>query len=835
MAAAVPASAIAAPTSGQDFHLPSQPLGEALLAIGKATNTEILFRPQDVEGVTAPAIDGHYSVEQAVRSAIGNAGLTPEIKDGSIFIRGRSTISGTDPQQTTDIVVTGTRIQGGSVASPVIQLSQQRMRDEGLQSLSDVLRSIPQNFAGGQMPGIGLNASGSSDETGGASLNLRGIGADATLTLLDGHRLPYSGDSQAIDISSIPFLAVDRIEIVPDGASALYGSDAVAGVGNIILKRDYVGLTASSDWGGSTDGGDNSQRYALLAGTRWRNGSVTAAYEYARNTPILAEDRSYTRDLNPGAWLYPAQHHNNASIVLRQDIADNLTFTADAIYDARASEQRYAIDQRGQYLLDGIDRTIKDHAFTITPSLKWHVSPAWSIELSGSYGQDHSRLVQNQYFDNAAIYTTRICFCNASSSAELSASGPIFSLPGGDVDVAFGGGYRDNSFHQTNFEIDVSQKTYYGYGEIDLPFVSPAMDIRWIRKLLATAAIRYERYPGIDDVLIPKFGLIYSPSADLDIKGSWGKSFKAPTLYQRYYAANTGLYTAQMLGGTGYPATATVLETDGGNPDLKPERATTWSATVSLHPVAVPGLHVEATGFGIVYRDRVITPIGYLTLALSDPIYADLVQYDPSDADKASTVAAGLAAGGFVNATSAPYDPANVVAIVRNNNVNAARQSIHGVDVSIDYSWRMSARSSLLLTANGTYLDSDQKRSALQPVLPLAGTIFNPPHFRGRAGVTFKNDNVTLSSFLTYVGGVRDVRYSSEPHVRSMTSWDLSAHYRLPDFKFARAAEIGVGIDNVTNAKPGTIAITGAYQTAYDTTNYSPFGRAITGSLLFRW
>src|SRR3546814_7754995 len=102
----------------------------------------------------------------------------------------------------------------------------------GQTSLGEVVRSIPQSFGGGQQPGIGFNVPGANGVNvgGGSSINLRGLGSDATLTLLNGHRLSYSSSRQSVDVSAITLSAVDRLEIVPDGASAIYGSDAVAGI-----------------------------------------------------------------------------------------------------------------------------------------------------------------------------------------------------------------------------------------------------------------------------------------------------------------------------------------------------------------------------------------------------------------------------------------------------------------------------------------------------------------------------------------------------------------------------------------------------------------------------
>src|SRR3546814_5863826 len=132
------------------------------------------------------------------------------------------------------VTVTGTRIRCCTPPAPVITSGIENIREEGFADLGEVIRSGPQNFSGGQNPGVvaavGSGNTYNQNVTGGSSLNLRGAGADATLTLLNGRRRSYGGLYDSVDISAIPVEAVDRIEIVADGASAIYGSDAIAGV-----------------------------------------------------------------------------------------------------------------------------------------------------------------------------------------------------------------------------------------------------------------------------------------------------------------------------------------------------------------------------------------------------------------------------------------------------------------------------------------------------------------------------------------------------------------------------------------------------------------------------
>ena len=157
-----------------------------------------------------------------------------------------------------------------------------------------------------------------------------------------------------------------------------------------------------------------------------------------------------------------------------------------------------------------------------------------------------------------ATTTPRNCFCNSAVAAELSADGTLLRLPAGPVKLALGGGYRTNRFSRdagTGSPLNIAreQESYYGYGELAVPLVSPAQRTTAISSLQATAAVRYEQYPRIGEIVTPKLGLIYAPTADLELKGSWGTSFRAPTLFQQYGAASA----ISSASGSSLPAAAT--------------------------------------------------------------------------------------------------------------------------------------------------------------------------------------------------------------------------------------------------------------------------------------
>jgi len=223
-AMATPAGMVILPASAQEaavtFELPAQDLATTLRTLARQAGREILFADEDVRGLRAPAVRGSLTVEQAVRLAIRGCGLVVEEQAGTLVVRVRPQAVEAD---TTDITVTGTRIRGASGPSPVIVMTRRGLEEQGLPDMASVSRIIPQNFTGGQNPGVagGGDQGGYNNINNSTTLNLRGLGSDATLTLLNGHRLPYDAVNQGVDISTIPLAALERIEVITDGASAL--------------------------------------------------------------------------------------------------------------------------------------------------------------------------------------------------------------------------------------------------------------------------------------------------------------------------------------------------------------------------------------------------------------------------------------------------------------------------------------------------------------------------------------------------------------------------------------------------------------------------------------
>ncbi|WP_196139329.1 TonB-dependent receptor [Aliikangiella sp. G2MR2-5] len=203
------------------------------------------------------------------------------------------------------MVVTGTRIKKVDInnLSPILSISREDMDKQGFATVKDLVDSLTQN-TGGTLD----NSATFGFTPGASSVNLRGIGFGHTLILIDGRRLPIypvgiGGTSNFVDLSSIPMAFVERIDVLTDGASAVYGSDAVSGVINVITRKDIEGISLNYRMGDSSDGGYSNKRLNLFTGARSGDTQVDLIIDLWDQNPVWASQRDYAAsDLaNPNA------------------------------------------------------------------------------------------------------------------------------------------------------------------------------------------------------------------------------------------------------------------------------------------------------------------------------------------------------------------------------------------------------------------------------------------------------------------------------------------------------------------------------------------------------
>lgn len=840
-AALMPKVAAAQSAAVQTYNIPQQDLASALRAFAAASGREIVASSKIVEGKQSRPVVGPLAAEQAIDRLLEGTGLSFRVVAGAFVIRPVGANGGPAAEPKTGaIVVTGSRIRGAQVASPVIAIGQADIRNQALADLGEVVRRIPQSFGGGQNPGIGATvpAARGGDVGGGSSLNLRGLGSDATLTLLNGHRLAYTAALQSVDVSAIPSVAVDRIEVVPDGASAIYGSDAVAGVANIVLRRDYSGLETGARLAATSDGGDFEQRYDALAGTSWASGGVWAAYEYGSNSAIRANDRSYASTRSPGLDLFPALRHDSLVASGHQALGDALSIGMDGLYNIRWSDLTVPTLPGGNLEAGRATFHSVDKSFGLAPTLELRLPGNWHLSLAATYGRERVDFHQVQCAGDRCSDSGPNFYRNSARSVDIAGTGEFVALPGGMSKVAVGAGYRDIGFRRFSqalsaVDTEASQDSYFVYGEVNLPLVGPDQGLRLMHRFDVDAALRYERYPGIGGVVTPKLGVAWGLTSDIALKGTWGQSYRAPTLYQQYQPRAATLYPPALLGAAGASPPSAAILLLGGNPALKPERATTWSASLELHPRSVSGLKLAVGYFDVAYRDRIVSPVTLLSQALSNPAYSDQVIRDPSPAEQAAALAS---AATFTNFTGIPYDPANVIAVIDDAYVNAGRQSARGVDFLASYAGSIARGQRLAISADVAYLDSAQRLTASQPRVSLAGTIYNPPHWRGQGMATWSSGPLSLTAAVNYIGGLHDIRVSPTSTIEAMTTVDLTARYRVEGTTGPlKGLEFALCVQDLFNAKPDPIAVRAPYETPYDSTNYSPVGRLIAIEVRKTW
>lgn len=732
------------------------------------------------------------------------------------------------------MTVTGTRIRGGTTPSPVITIGSERIREEGFRDLGEVIRSIPQNFSGGQNPGVvaavGSGNAYNQNVTGGSSLNLRGVGADATLTLLNGRRRSYGGLYDSVDISAIPVEAVDRIEIVADGASAIYGSDAIAGVGNVILRRDFEGVALGVQYGAATDGGLVTREYSGTTGAVWASGGLIASVKRSLVDPIDVGDRPYTRYMAGPNTLHPGSELWSGVVSGHQALGANAELQLDLLRSRRTQVyyQRYP----GFWY----DNQTSNVAELVSPTVDFALPGNWKLSLGGTWSRDENDYgIWTVMADaGASTPTRRACNCNESRSFEVNADGPLLSMPGGDARLAVGAGYRTNDFvnalYSSGLTYSGDERSRFGYAEVSLPLLGPP-SANGPERVLLTAALRGEDYDNFGSVVTPKVGMVVRAGADITTRLSWGRSFKAPMLSRRFGNRFVYLAPTDLAGGTGYPEGSTLLLTWGANPDLEPERARTITASLAFHPQALPGFEAELAVFDIDYYDRVLQPLAVIGQILSNPAFADFVDYSPTPEQQAALLAAFD--GDLQNIAGAPYDPHQVVAIAYNHYSNALRQRIRGVDLSGSYGFNLGA-GRMTVRGAASWLDSTQQNTAGQEPFDLSGTLFYPAKISGRLGAAWAGSRFTGSVFANHTSGVRN-RLTGDK-TASFTTFDATLLYSLDSGDGTRSGwEFGLTAQNLLDRPPPLYMPAVATDVPYDSTNYSAIGRFLSVSVSRRW
>jgi len=873
------------------FNIPAGSLRDALNLFAAQSDQQILFSGDLVAGQRTSGLNGAYAPSTALDRLLAGTGLAwRETRPGVIFL-GAADAAAEEVTRLEEVIVTGSLLRSsGPLSSPVVVLDRDELDRRGRSTVADVLADLPQNYAGSGTPGAAL---GFVDSTGGNSvlatgINLRGLGVGSTLTLVNGRRLAGTGSRGAFaDASALPSAAVARVDVLLDGASALYGSDAVAGVVNIIMRREFDGQESRLRIGAARGGGEEAT-VSHMAGRSWDSGAAYLAYEHQTAKGLNMRDRPYTADgdLRPfggtdrrgvfsspgnivaasggafasqwairpgpsGAALGPgdfaAGKANGTALLSGADLMPDVR--RDSVYarvrQSVGSRFEASADLRFSHRAYGINNAPTSTVFAVTAANPHFVSPngsrahliaysfygdlgptrmkgvsrslgvtaggvydlggGWSLDgylgLAEEQGEKLIFKSVNSAFlaealgnvpDNpsTAYSPGRDGYFNAfgagaandrevldfisqgysfrldrsrSGSANLTASGPLMTLPGGDLDLAIGVqarreslASRSRNFLSTTNPRDILQPEYErtvlaAFAEVRLPIVGPANARPGLERLELTAAARIEDYDDFGSTTNPKIGLVWSPAQGWNLRASYGTSFRAPALTQMFDASAATMTTVPRSDGLRILS----VYLYGGNPDLKPETATTWTAGFDY--AAEGGARVSLGYFDTRFSDRINQPVNEnLQAVLTDPSLAPFVRLvDPtgSPADLA-LVRSFIEAPGFPAAGL--YPPESYGAILDGRWVNAASVDISGLDFAAAYPVNFGDHELSFDISASWLLAYDQKTTPAAPTQSVLGLIGFPSELRSRAGVTWTRGEVSAGLSWSHVAAYED-------------------------------------------------------------------------------
>jgi iron complex outermembrane receptor protein len=890
----------------REINVPAGELATALESLQKQTGLELVFRPDELKSFRTAGLKGAYPPQEAIRLLLKGTPLelrtdpsgamlialpraknpsdrspasgkeeghgasdgfrlaqapqgTPESDSSVDKQKENEPVSQKNPVVLEEIVVTGTHIHGEApVGSALKVYTREEIDQSGASTVEQFARTMVENFSGvdtianaNSNAGFARFASANANVFEGAGFNLHGLGPSATLTLLNGQRLASAGvDGSITDISQIPLSAIDHIEVLTDGASAVYGADAVAGVVNIITRKDFEGAETGLRYGAATDGGANERAASQLLGHSWGSGNVLLSYEYDKQGGLDASDRDYIPPRGGPDLLIPQSKRNSVFLSGSQDLGAETNISGNAIYSDRSFfneniETGPAISLFEAGILAGY---VRQYGATTTVDKAlfndWHAS----LTVNYSKVQQYDNLT-----DNLAIgsFTENIPFTNSVDSdvreLDLLANGSLFSLPGGPVKTAFGTSLRGEGFDASETEkgkiagtanvSSLTRRVASAYGELLIPLAGESNAIQGARRLEFSASGRYDHYSDFGSSTNPKLGLLWEPVQGVDVRSSYGKSFRAPELSQlgSPVVAQTEDYPDRMSS-TGVTDT---LSIGGGNPKLRPETSKSFTAGFDLKPQQLPDFKLAATYFHIEFNNQISTPPSVGEDFLNDPTLASFVTRSPSPAE----VLNYFNSPGF-EGDNVHHGAAGVDAIYDGQYTNIAGTTESGVDVTASYGVPTSF-GHFGFSANIDRLIEDKFQAVpTEPSFELLNTFGEPAKWKARGNVSWASRGFSAVATVNYVSSYENTLFTPAQRVDSWTTGDLYFGYNSGEtapFYMLKNLKIALSIQNFTNRRPPYVQIPasdlepGETFIPYDAANASPVGRLIALQLTKHW
>lgn len=848
-------------------------------------------------------------LHSALRAGVAACGIAVGLITSTAATAQDTAASTADPE----IVVTGTLVRGVAPAGTnVVSVDQKAVEASGATTVTELLTDVPQFGSFNDLQTL----SGGSNFVTTNRPNLRNLpgfsttGTSTTLLLVDGHRVVGMGvQSTTPDADFLPPGIIERVEIVPDGGSALYGSDAVAGVVNFVTRKQFDGVSVDARYG-------FGQQYHTFdanatMGKTWSDGSIWVSYNYAENGSILGKERAYNftpessvsgtvvRDLEcsrpnvlvsgvslgPGinpppaalyaapvtaaarntanicdltdeAALYPEQKRHSVYAGLYQQLTDRLELNIRAFYYRK--ESSYALGQfqgsvnigpaflapfgfvsspytnfvtgypgetqQVNFALDKIaGQRVTLDAWGVTPTFTVDIGGGWQVRGLAGYSESKTishtsfladstvvgQLVTsgafNPYSPTTASPSVIATLINNENygradqrqfNTRLTLDGDLFKLPAGAVKLAVGAEFLNEAYDSRKGdtvpaqylqlpEYRQSRNVKSIFGEIVAPIIGNDGGM----SLVASAAGRYDHYSDVGGTFNPKFGATFKPVDWISIRGSWGKSFVAPSLADSAVADPTAasfqsgavasfLAPPDILAAKGYPPIGpgqAIIVLLGANPGLQPQHATTWSVGTDVQPPVIPGLRLSASYYNITYTDIITSP-PFTNQPLYFATFADTTFLrSPTQAEINAILGSAASVGG----TCAPM-PGCVYAIedVRKRNLAGFKQS--GLDFSVNYD-RETGFGSLDFSVNGTYILTRKNAAVVgNPYVSELDTFNSRLKVRMNVGATVGNLRAQVTWNFNQGFDVPVTGLDGQTHVGDFNTVDLFFKYDVP-------------------------------------------------------
>jgi iron complex outermembrane recepter protein len=842
--------------SGVETHisLPALPLAQALRELERQAGIDVSFDAASTLGKQSRRVNKATTGEEALRMMLEGTGLAALKNQHGILelisVERSPVIPPANQSLLVDaelptVLVTGTHIRdAGPVGSQTIIMDIEDIRRSGVSGTEQLLQSLPQNFRGGDAGAsadvsMSLGSQRGFNMTAGSGVNLRGLGANATLVLVNGRRTAPSSGGTFTDISMIPLEAIERVEILADGASAVYGADAVGGVVNIILKSGYETSETRLLYGETSQAGRDESRVTHTLGRRWNSGGIMLTADYFRQSHLLASERDFTSDVPSPTTIFPSNRMVSVSTLMDHSIS-NWNIQGDL---------QYSKADRFMTVASGAGRN-DSHVEPIRRGLAMtmgYASPdGWDVSLDVSANDEVATSQLTAWRNDGSLdYRYRHVRKQEQRAGELKGSGELFALPAGPMKFAVGLAFKDERYHRTIDLYALNQGSARDSGslfaELRLPIVGEPNARSGLSALDISVSGRLDHYSDFGSTANPRVGISWSPVDSLSLRSSYSTSYRAPSIGEESRFSEGGIVGVEVAS---YPTDTTgqtwiPVVTWLGSRDLKPELARNRSIGLDWKPASAKGVSVELTYYDIRYTDRIVLPPLDLDLLYSPEASPFLQRYaDPSGLRAAvnDAVSRGIP---FYDFTFGEFgsDPLSVAdSAYYYLWTNAQRVDMSGLDISIKYPFRHQDHH-LEATLDGSYITEIRNRlTSSSPSYDLVGTFGNPPKFKARSSLSWTRLGTSATINVNYADSYTDTTGLRDRAVDSFTTADvvLRHMFKPSASTLLDGLSVSLSVLNAFDKNPPYIEASGR-GSHYDPSNASPLGRMTSIQLVKRW